>query len=46
MEALLDLRGISKFYGNIIALKEMPVLGSGKTDYLTLANMARQQVKD
>ncbi|MGH6855458.1 MAG: hypothetical protein ACREDN_08560, partial [Aestuariivirga sp.] len=30
----------------IISLKEMPVLGSGKTDYLALNQMARQQVKD
>jgi len=29
----------------VIALKELPVLGSGKTDYLSLNRMAREQVK-
>ncbi len=30
---------------NVIALKELPVLGSGKTDYMTLNRLAREQVK-
>ena len=30
---------------NVIALKELPLLGSGKTDYQTLNRMAREQVK-
>ncbi|MGL4526365.1 MAG: AMP-binding protein, partial [Aestuariivirga sp.] len=29
----------------IIAVKELPVLGSGKTDYVSLNRMAREQVK-
>jgi acyl-[acyl-carrier-protein]-phospholipid O-acyltransferase/long-chain-fatty-acid--[acyl-carrier-protein] ligase len=29
----------------IISLKDLPVLGSGKTDYVTLNRMAREQVK-
>jgi acyl-[acyl-carrier-protein]-phospholipid O-acyltransferase / long-chain-fatty-acid--[acyl-carrier-protein] ligase len=31
---------------NVIHLKELPVLGSGKTDYLTLNRLAREQVKE
>jgi acyl-[acyl-carrier-protein]-phospholipid O-acyltransferase/long-chain-fatty-acid--[acyl-carrier-protein] ligase len=31
---------------NIIAMKELPVLGSGKTDYQALNRMAREQVKE
>jgi acyl-[acyl-carrier-protein]-phospholipid O-acyltransferase/long-chain-fatty-acid--[acyl-carrier-protein] ligase len=30
---------------NVIALKELPLLGSGKTDYQTLNRTAREQVK-
>jgi hypothetical protein len=30
---------------NVIALKELPLLGSGKTDYQALNRMAREQVK-
>ncbi len=30
---------------NVIALPELPVLGSGKTDYLSLNNLAREKVK-
>ena len=30
---------------NIILVKELPVLGSGKTDYMTLNKLAREQVK-
>ncbi|MCA3554553.1 MAG: acyl-[ACP]--phospholipid O-acyltransferase [Aestuariivirga sp.] len=30
---------------NVIALTELPLLGSGKTDYQTLNRMAREQVK-
>jgi acyl-[acyl-carrier-protein]-phospholipid O-acyltransferase/long-chain-fatty-acid--[acyl-carrier-protein] ligase len=30
---------------SVIALKELPLLGSGKTDYQTLNRMAREQVK-
>ncbi len=29
----------------VLALKEIPVLGSGKTDYVTLNKLAREQVK-
>ena len=31
---------------NFLSLKELPVLGSGKTDYVTLNRMAREQVKE
>lgn len=31
---------------NIIAMKELPVLGSGKTDYQALNRMGREQVKE
>jgi len=31
---------------NILNLRELPVLGSGKTDYVTLNRMAREQVKE
>ena len=30
---------------NVIALKELPLLGSGKTDYQSLNRMAKEQVK-
>jgi acyl-[acyl-carrier-protein]-phospholipid O-acyltransferase/long-chain-fatty-acid--[acyl-carrier-protein] ligase len=30
---------------NVIAVKELPLLGSGKTDYQALNRMAREQVK-
>jgi acyl-[acyl-carrier-protein]-phospholipid O-acyltransferase/long-chain-fatty-acid--[acyl-carrier-protein] ligase len=30
---------------NVIVLPELPVLGSGKTDYLKLNNIAREKVK-
>jgi acyl-[acyl-carrier-protein]-phospholipid O-acyltransferase/long-chain-fatty-acid--[acyl-carrier-protein] ligase len=30
---------------NIVAVEELPVLGSGKTDYVTLNKLAREQVK-
>jgi acyl-[acyl-carrier-protein]-phospholipid O-acyltransferase/long-chain-fatty-acid--[acyl-carrier-protein] ligase len=30
---------------NVIALKELPLLGSGKTDYQTLNRVAREKVK-
>ena len=30
---------------NVIAVKEIPLLGSGKTDYQTLNRMGREQVK-
>ncbi len=31
---------------NILTLKDLPVLGSGKVDYVTLNRMAREQVKE
>ena len=30
---------------NVIAMKELPLLGSGKTDYQALSRMAHEQVK-
>jgi len=30
---------------NVIVMPELPVLGSGKTDYVTLNRLAREQVK-
>jgi acyl-[acyl-carrier-protein]-phospholipid O-acyltransferase/long-chain-fatty-acid--[acyl-carrier-protein] ligase len=30
---------------NIVSVKDLPVLGSGKTDYVTLNRLAREQVK-
>ena len=30
---------------NVIVVTELPLLGSGKTDYQTLNRMAREQVK-
>ena len=51
----LDARGVAELLKaantpalmvprNVIVLKELPLLGSGKTDYQTLNRMAREQV--
>jgi hypothetical protein len=31
---------------NILHLKELPVLGSGKTDYVTLNRLAREKIQE
>ncbi len=31
---------------NILHVKELPVLGSGKTDYVTLNRLAQEQIKE